>query len=145
MAEKFLEEDEYSKWQKESNKAKLEINNREEKVAAVDELIEVDLELIGSTAIEDRLQDNVPETIQFMKATGVKVWVLTGDKVETAINIGVSAGLLDAQMDQHVVESEEPNELEQVLRSVKDLVRENQDKVEWNAEQLRLLKAFEKR
>lgn len=90
----------------------MEINNREEKVAAVDELIEVDLELIGSTAIEDRLQDNVPETIQFMKATGVKVWVLTGDKVETAINIGVSAGLLDAQMDQHVVESEELNELE---------------------------------
>lgn len=77
----------------------MEINNREEKVAAVDEKIEVDLELIGSTAIEDRLQDNVPETIQFMKDTGIKVWVLTGDKVETAINIGVSAGLLDAQMD----------------------------------------------
>jgi len=82
----------------------LEINNREEKVAAVDEKIEVDLELIGSTAIEDRLQDNVPETIQFMKETGIKVWVLTGDKIETAINIGVSAGLLDSQMDQHVVD-----------------------------------------
>ena len=123
LAEKFLDEDEYNAWQNESNKAKLEINDREEKVAAVDEKIEVDLELIGSTAIEDRLQDNVPETIQFMKETGIKVWVLTGDKVETAINIGVSAGLLDAQMDQHVVEQEDISELDQVLRRIKDLIK----------------------
>jgi len=51
--------------------------------------------LIGSTAIEDKLQDEVADTISFMKDAGIKVWVLTGDKVETAINIGVSAGLLD--------------------------------------------------
>lgn len=51
--------------------------------------------MIGSTAIEDKLQDEVADTISFMKDAGIKVWVLTGDKVETAINIGVSAGLLD--------------------------------------------------
>jgi P-type E1-E2 ATPase len=68
-------------------------------VAAVDELIEVDLELIGSTAIEDKLQDEVAETIEFMKQVGIKVWVLTGDKIETAINIGISAKLLDDSMD----------------------------------------------
>lgn len=73
-------------------------------MAAVDELIENDLTLIGSTAIEDRLQDDVADTIQFMKKTGIKVWVLTGDKVETAINIGVSAGLLDNHMEQHLIE-----------------------------------------
>ena len=39
-----------------------------------------------------------------MKEAGIKVWVLTGDKIETAVNIGVSAGLLDAQMEQYVVE-----------------------------------------
>jgi phospholipid-transporting ATPase len=50
-----------------------------------------------------------------MKETGIKVWVLTGDKVETAINIGVSAGLLDAQMDQHIVEQEDISELAEVL------------------------------
>jgi phospholipid-transporting ATPase len=55
--------------------------------------------LIGSTAIEDRLQDEVGDTIRFMKRTGIKVWVLTGDKVGTAINIGFSAGLLDSNMD----------------------------------------------
>ena len=79
----------------------MEINNREEKVAAVDEKIETDLELIGSTAIEDKLQDEVADTIQFMKNAGIKVWVLTGDKVGTAINIGHSAGLLDSSIDQY--------------------------------------------
>lgn len=44
------------------------------------------------------------DTIQFMKNAGIKVWVLTGDKIETAINIGVSAGLLDEDMTQHVLE-----------------------------------------
>jgi len=53
------------------------------------------LQLIGSTAIEDRLQENVADTIQFAKQAGIKVWVLTGDKIGTAINIGLSAGLLD--------------------------------------------------
>jgi P-type E1-E2 ATPase len=67
----------------------LEIKDRDAKVAAVDGEIEVDLELIGSTAIEDKLQDEVAITIQFMKSVGIKVWVLTGDKVETAMNIGV--------------------------------------------------------
>jgi P-type E1-E2 ATPase len=56
------------------------------------------MELIGSTAIEDKLQDEVQDTINFLKEGGIKVWVLTGDKVETAINIGISAGLLDENM-----------------------------------------------
>lgn len=80
------------------------MNNREEKVSQVDELIEHDLELIGSTAIEDKLQDEVAETIEFMKDTGIKVWVLTGDKIETAINIGISAKLLDDSMDQYIID-----------------------------------------
>ena len=57
------------------------------------------MSLIGSTAIEDKLQEDVPETITAMKQAGIKVWVLTGDKVETAINIGHSAGLLNKEMD----------------------------------------------
>ena len=62
------------------------------------------MELIGSTAIEDRLQDDVAATIRFMKNAGIKVWVLTGDKIETAVNIGVSAGLLDSSMNQLIVD-----------------------------------------
>ncbi len=62
------------------------------------ERIERDLLLIGSTAIEDRLQDGVPETIAKLAQAGIKIWVLTGDKVETAINIGRSCNLLTPEM-----------------------------------------------
>ena len=58
--------------------------------------VETDLELVGSTAIEDKLQEDVKDTIEGFKETGIKVWVLTGDKVETAINIGYSCGLLNS-------------------------------------------------
>lgn len=67
------------------------------------ELIEKDFHLIGSTAIEDKLQDGVGETIQSFKDAGIKVWVLTGDKVETAINIGYSCSLLSNEMCQIMV------------------------------------------
>jgi magnesium-transporting ATPase (P-type) len=102
-AEKIISQADYDEWNAKATAAKLEISGREEKVSAVDELIETELELIGATAIEDRLQDKVADTIQFMKHAGVKVWVLTGDKIETAVNIGFSAGLLDNNMTQHSV------------------------------------------
>ena len=51
------------------------------------ELIEKDLILIGSTAIEDKLQEGVPACIETLQSAGIKIWVLTGDKIETAINI----------------------------------------------------------
>lgn len=98
MAEKHLDDATYEAWNKKSYESKLVIDGREAAIAAVDELIEKDMELIGSTAIEDRLQENVADTINFMKDVGIKVWVLTGDKIETAINIGYSAGLLSDAM-----------------------------------------------
>ncbi|KAM9761597.1 phospholipid-transporting ATPase IC isoform 1-T2 [Menidia menidia] len=57
--------------------------------------MERDLQLLGVTAIEDRLQEGVPETIALLQEAGIKVWVLTGDKKETAVNIGYSCKLLD--------------------------------------------------
>lgn len=63
------------------------------------EEIEQDFELVGSTAIEDCLQDEVGQTIKDIKSIGIKVWVLTGDKVETAINIGYSCMLLNDEMN----------------------------------------------
>ena len=74
------------------------VNNREEEVAMVNDIMEKNLELIGSTAIEDKLQDGVSQTIHYMRKAGIKVWVLTGDKIETAINIGFSSGLIDDDM-----------------------------------------------
>uniref|UniRef100_A0A3Q4GVI2 ATPase phospholipid transporting 8B3 n=1 Tax=Neolamprologus brichardi TaxID=32507 RepID=A0A3Q4GVI2_NEOBR len=67
--------------------------------------MEMDLQLLGVTAIEDRLQDGVPETIALLQEAGIKVWVLTGDKKETAVNIGYSCKLLDP--DSRIVEWDE--------------------------------------
>ena len=75
-----------------------QVANRDEEIAKVNELIENNLELVGSTAIEDKLQDGVPDAIRYIRKAGIKLWVLTGDKVETAINIGFSSGLLDNNM-----------------------------------------------
>jgi magnesium-transporting ATPase (P-type) len=59
--------------------------------------------LVGSTAIEDKLQDNVGEVISFIRKAGIKLWVLTGDKIETAINIGFSCKLLDKEMELFII------------------------------------------
>lgn len=75
--------------------------------------------LVGSTAIEDRLQEDVKETIEAFKETGIKVWVLTGDKVETAINIGYSCGLLNNQMEQYVINTSDSNEIWEKLQEIK--------------------------
>lgn len=99
IAEKEISEAEYHAWKKEHDAAAAAIDNREEKMEAAAELIEQDFTLIGGTAIEDRLQDGVPDTIELLGQAGIKLWVLTGDKVETAINIGFSCNLLNNSMD----------------------------------------------
>nr|XP_054585972.1 phospholipid-transporting ATPase IC [Nothobranchius furzeri]XP_054585973.1 phospholipid-transporting ATPase IC [Nothobranchius furzeri] len=75
--------------------------------------MERDLQLLGATAIEDRLQDGVPETIARLREAGIKVWVLTGDKKETAVNVGYSCRLLDP--DSRLLEWQE---LRQILQSL---------------------------
>lgn len=74
------------------------INNRELLMDAVADEIERDMTLLGATAIEDQLQDGVPECIETLQLAGIKIWVLTGDKMETAINIGFSCRLLNKNM-----------------------------------------------
>lgn len=78
-------EDEYEVWNKRFTEANVSLEDREGQIDAVYEDLERDLRLLGATAIEDRLQDGVPETIADLKAAGIKVWVATGDKLETAI------------------------------------------------------------
>jgi phospholipid-translocating ATPase len=63
------------------------MDDRESRIEKVSEELERDLRLLGATAIEDRLQDGVPETIADLKRAGIKVWVATGDKLETAIGL----------------------------------------------------------
>lgn len=75
----------YESWSTRYEEAKASLENREDKIEAVSNELEQNLRLLGATAIEDRLQDGVPETIADLKAAGIKIWVATGDKLETAI------------------------------------------------------------
>lgn len=65
---------------------------RSERIASAFDEIESDMILVGATAIEDKLQEEVAETLEALRDAGIKIWVLTGDKLETAINISQSCG-----------------------------------------------------
>lgn len=85
---------EYSEWSSRYRKAQGSILNKEKKIEECHDLLERDFDLVGATAIEDRLQDDVAETISAIKEANINFWMLTGDKIETAINIGFSCKLL---------------------------------------------------
>lgn len=113
MAERKIERIEYESWEAEYDEAKkCLLDNRAESISRLQESLEKKLMLIGATAIQDKLQEGVEDTIQGMKAAGINVWVLTGDKIETAINIGYACGLLDNSMHNFVIEEKSENELE---------------------------------
>lgn len=106
MADCEIDPKEYYAWNERYEEAAASIVNREDKLDAVADTIERNLMLVGGTAIEDRLQDGVPTTISLLADGGIKLWVLTGDKVETAINIGFSCNLLDNSMELLVIRVE---------------------------------------
>lgn len=91
---RIIGEEEYQSWCEAYHEASVALEQREERIEQVSELIEKELTLLGSTAIEDKLQDGVPETIADLKRAGIKVWVATGDKLETAVAIGYTTNLL---------------------------------------------------
>ncbi|RAL59165.1 hypothetical protein DID88_006721 [Monilinia fructigena] len=107
IAQRELGEKEYQDWNREHELAAAAIQDREDKLEAVSDMIERDLTLLGGTAIEDRLQEGVPDTIALLAEAGIKLWVLTGDKVETAINIGFSCNLLNNDMELIVFKIED--------------------------------------
>lgn len=107
IAERELDPAEYKEWNQQYEIASFAIQNREDKMEAVADSIERDLTLLGGTAIEDRLQEGVPDTIALLASAGIKLWVLTGDKVETAINIGFSCNLLNNDMELIVFKFED--------------------------------------
>ncbi|KAK2986132.1 hypothetical protein RJ640_024681 [Escallonia rubra] len=107
LAYRELNEEEYNGFNEEYNMAKNSMSaDREEMVEAIAEKIEKDLILLGATAVEDKLQPGVPECIDRLAQAGVKIWVLTGDKMETAINIGFACSLLREGMKQVVINSD---------------------------------------
>ncbi|KAK6462940.1 phospholipid transporting ATPase [Scheffersomyces coipomensis] len=110
IAQRELTWSQYTEWNKRHQAAASSIENREAKMEVVADSIERELILLGGTAIEDRLQDGVPDTISVLAQAGIKLWVLTGDKVETAINIGFSCNLLGNDMELLILKTSLNNE-----------------------------------
>ncbi|KAI9208671.1 uncharacterized protein BJ171DRAFT_489619 [Polychytrium aggregatum] len=98
IAYRVVSQDEYEGWNQRFQSAANTIQNRQAELDQCAEEIERDLILLGATAIEDKLQDGVPDAIHTLLEAGIKLWILTGDRQETAINIGYSCKLLDDEM-----------------------------------------------
>lgn len=99
IAKRNLDPVEFSEWYSKHQECEMSTENREKRVRESFELLERNLTLLGLTGIEDRLQESVPETISNLLAAGIIIWVLTGDKTETAINIAFSARLFHSKME----------------------------------------------
>ncbi|KAF2456485.1 ATPase [Lineolata rhizophorae] len=107
LAVREIPEQEFQEWYQVFNTAQTTVSgNRAEELDKAAEIIEHDFTLLGATAIEDKLQDGVPDTIHTLQTAGIKIWVLTGDRQETAINIGMSCKLISEDMTLLIVNEE---------------------------------------
>ncbi|KAM6186860.1 phospholipid-transporting ATPase ID-like isoform 2-T2 [Sarcoramphus papa] len=120
VAYKNLDEDYFQDWIRRHHEASTALEGREDKLSELYEEIEKDLMLLGATAIEDKLQDGVPQTIETLAKANIKIWVLTGDKQETAMNIGYSCNLLNDDMeDVFIIEGSTSDDVLNELRNAR--------------------------
>lgn len=119
VAARDLTDQELEMWQCRYEDASTSLTDRVVKLRQTAALIECNLKLLGATAIEDKLQDGVPEAIEALRQAGIKVWVLTGDKQETAISIGLSCKLLTSDMQQIIINGNSEDQCRNLLADAK--------------------------
>ncbi|KAJ0088218.1 hypothetical protein Patl1_31560 [Pistacia atlantica] len=119
VAARDLTDAELEQWQRMYEDASTSLADRAQKLRQTALLIESNLNLLGATGIEDKLQDGVPEAIEALRQAGIKVWVLTGDKQETAISIGLSCKLLSTDMQQIIINGNSEEECKNLLAAEK--------------------------
>ena len=107
IAMRLLTEEEYEDFIYDLNKAQSEIKNKKKKLEEIYASIERNLTLLGSTIVEDKLQENVPEVIKELREADIKIWMLTGDKLSTAYNIGLSCNLINKNIKTFFIEGVE--------------------------------------
>ncbi|KAI8996275.1 protein transporter [Trametes punicea] len=104
VARRRLSEQAYTYFKEQHHLASIKVEGRNEAMAAVvSELLEHDLELLGLTGVEDKLQDDVKSTLELLRNAGIKIWMLTGDKIETATCIAISTKLVARNQYIHQV------------------------------------------
>ncbi|EGG00206.1 putative aminophospholipid translocase [Melampsora larici-populina 98AG31] len=126
-----VSEEEYLKFDVEFSKAsEIGGKEREEAIEKVADEFERGLEILGATALEDKLQEGVPEAIEKLHEAGIKLWVLTGDKLQTAIEIGYSCNLLKNTMEIMIISSDTEqgarSQIEQGLEKLMSVIDERE-------------------
>ena len=134
VAFRRINNEDYNSWVNKLHEDELNIENKHKLIDKLYDIIENNLTLIGGTVVEDKLQDNVPETIKELRAAGIKVWVLTGDKLDTAKNIGYSCNLLSEeqklftlkviQNDELIVKDDPFREMNLFFKEFQDFINE---------------------
>ncbi|KAI0513283.1 phospholipid-translocating P-type ATPase [Xylaria bambusicola] len=102
---RYISDEEFEEWNTAFKAATTSLVNRQENIEEAAEAIEKDFELAGASAIEDKLQVGVPETIDKLRRANIKIWMLTGDKRETAINIARSANLAKSYSEMFMLDA----------------------------------------
>ncbi|XP_032311944.1 phospholipid-transporting ATPase IF isoform X2 [Drosophila ananassae] len=103
VARRSLTEEEFSKFEAQYKHANTQLSNRKALIAKCYENVEIELDLLGCTALEDALQDEVDATLEALQRAGLKIWVLTGDKVETAVNISLACRHIPQNAKPHFI------------------------------------------
>ena len=126
VAYKILSKKEYSKWHKELKSYEMNLQEKDKLIQKVYDKIENDLILLGATIVEDKLQDGVPETIKQLLMAGIKIWVLTGDKADTAENIALSCNLINRNQKifKFISEENKKNNIDNYKFKFNELIKE---------------------
>ncbi|OPB37212.1 P-type ATPase [Trichoderma guizhouense] len=120
---RYIDEDTYAQWKASYREAETSLVDRQERIEIAGEKIEEGFELAGATAIEDKLQEGVPETIDKLRRANIKVWMLTGDKRETAINIGHSARVCKPFSEIYILDSSKGKLQEALMTTLTEVAR----------------------
>ncbi|WEW61723.1 drs2 neo1 protein [Emydomyces testavorans] len=120
-AYRYMSESEYKEWKQRYQEATTSLVDRQEKIEEVGEQVEKQFELLGATAIEDKLQKGVPEAIDKLRRANIKLWMLTGDKRETALNIGHSCRLVKDYSSVVIIDKATGNVEETITSTLTDI------------------------
>lgn len=123
IAQKLIKKEDYDSWLKDYNEAQASMEKRAEKTREVVDRLEKDMELLGVTGVEDKLQVDIGITIELCRKAGIAVWMLTGDKVETACCIAISAGFKRTTENFFkIIDCKDPHDLQNTLNDFDNLL-----------------------
>jgi phospholipid-transporting ATPase len=129
VAMKLLDEKEYEEWNKKFYEANMNLNDKKKALDKVYDEIESNVNLLGATIVEDRLQDMVPETIRDLRLAGIKIWMLTGDKMDTAYNIGLSCNLISKELTNFKICGEKGDKPSKLTNEYNEFLKKYSDSI----------------